>query len=398
MNTNAANEIIASVAETVGIPDSAYDKAIARVKDLESWVKNASESAKFDPETSVQGSFRLGTVNRPLKEDDEYDLDLSWLLRSGYTKAHHSQADLKALVGRDLEAYRRARRIETAREEKNRCWRLHYKDELRFHLDGVPCLPEAPDRKAFVALAMQRHGLPEALARRVADHSVNITDRTLPGYHVISPDWLVSNPEGYARWFESRMRQAAALLEGRAREARAASIDDLPAYRWKMPLQRCVQLLKRHRDGMFEALPDAKPISIIITTLAARAYRGEADLVSAMEQILSHMETFVNPARPRVPNPVNPEEDFADKWSTAEGRRLQLEENFKRWVTQAKADFSKITTSADPGFIAEHARGRWRAPVDAAEIRRRLGIGFPSVVTAPRTVPIAEPARPWRRG
>ncbi|MEO5961417.1 MAG: nucleotidyltransferase, partial [Opitutaceae bacterium] len=279
----------------------------------------------------------------------------------------------------------------------NRCWRLHYKDDIRFHLDGVPCLPGVAERRTLIALAMQRHGLPEPLARLVAEQSVDITDRTLPNYRLISPDWLVSNPEGYARWFESRMRQAANLLEARVREARAASIDDLPAYRWKTPLQRCVQLLKRHRDVMFDALPEAKPISIIITTLAARAYRGEAEVAAAMERILLQMEALVNPAWPRVPNPVNPEEDFADKWSTPEGRQLQLEDNFKRWVAQARADFVKLSGSSDPGFIAEQARVRFRAPVDTAEIRRRLGIGFPNVVVTPRSVPITEPARPWRR-
>jgi hypothetical protein len=146
MNSNAANDIITSITETIDIPDSAYDKAIARAKDLETWIDASSESAKFEAKVSVQGSFRLGTVNRPLREDDEYDLDLSWLLRHGYGKDQHLQAELKALVGRDLEAYRRARQIETAREEKNRCWRLHYKDDIRFHLDGHLRLGQPADR------------------------------------------------------------------------------------------------------------------------------------------------------------------------------------------------------------------------------------------------------------
>lgn len=42
-------------------------------------------------------------------------------------------------------------------------------------------------------------------------------------------------------------------------------------------LQRIVQILKRHRDIMFNGDED-KPISIIITTLASRAYRGETNL------------------------------------------------------------------------------------------------------------------------
>lgn len=391
------SDIIAAIGETIDIPDGAYERAVARAKDLEAWVKESSESARFDPAISAQGSFRLGTVNRPLTDDDEYDLDLSWLLRTGYAKVQHSQAELKGMVGRDIEAYRRARRVETAKEEKNRCWRLHYKDDLRFHVDGVPCLPEGSERKVVLREAMRRSGLAEALAQTVADLSVNITDRTRADYHRISSDWLVSNPEGYAQWFESRMRQATALLESRAREARVRSINDLPAYRWKTPLQRSVQILKRHRDVMFAANPEAKPISIIITTLSAQAYQGETELADAMERILTDMERFVGAGRPRVPNPVNPAEDFADKWDTAEGRRLQLEQSFRGWVTQVRADFLKLSTSSDPHFLAEQARARFHALIDTAELKRKLGVGFPAVVTTPKAVAITEPPRPWRR-
>jgi hypothetical protein len=106
---------------------------------------------------------------------------------------------------------------------------------------------------------------------------------------------------------------------------------------------------------------------------------------------------LINAGRPRIPNPINPAEDFADKWDTVEGRRLKLEENFRRWVAQARVDFIKLAASTDPDFITEQAHARFRAPVNVADLRRRLGLGFPSVVVAPKTVPISEPARPWRR-
>ena len=116
-----------------------------------------------------------------------------------------------------------------------------------------------------------------------------------------------------------------------------------------------------------------------------------------MVRILGDMESLVNSSRPRVPNPVNPAEDFADKWDTAEGRRLQLAENFQRWVAQARADFLKISTSDDPLFLAEQAQARFRARVDETDLRRRIAVEFPSVAVAPKTVRITEPARPWRR-
>ena len=394
------NDIVSSISESIDIPDGAYDKAIARATDLESWVKHAdsSESKKFEPTISSQGSFRLGTVTNPIGNDGEYDLDLSWSLTSGFSKLLHSQSDLKELVGRDVDAYRRARNIETAKEEKNRCWRIRYKDELRFHLDGVPCLPESTDSKNLYRMGMIEAGLGDNLATTIADLSVCITDIRRANYRSRSADWLVSNPEGYARWFEYRMRQASALLEKRAREARAASIDDLPAYRWKTPLQRCVQLLKRHRDVMFADNHDSQPISIIITTLAARAYQGEGEIGEAMERIITDMESFVNSNRPRVPNPVNPEnEDFAEKWNTTEGRRLQLEQNFRGWVRQAKADFRKITESTNTEFIARQAQARFGAQVNLVALQSKLGSEFPNIAVSPKTVPIVEPAKPWCR-
>ena len=95
---------------------------------------------------------------------------------------------------------------------------------------------------------------------------------------------------------------------------------------------RQIQILKRHRDVMFIAHPEAKPISVIITTLAAEAYKGETNVDEAMINILRDIESLVSRQIPRVPNPVNPAEDFAEKWGTREGLSMRLEDNFWMWV------------------------------------------------------------------
>ena len=94
------------------------------------------------------------------------------------------------------------------------------------------------------------------------------------------------------------MKLATLLLEKRAFEVKVAQVDDLPAYRWKSPLQRCVQILKRHRDVMFADNLDSKPISIIITTLAGKAYQGEVEIADALDRILSNMGSLINPTVP----------------------------------------------------------------------------------------------------
>ena len=63
-----------------------------------------------------------------------------------------------------------------------------------------------------------------------------------------------------------------------AESMQEARVEDVPEYQVKTPLQQGIQILKRHRDIMFVEDPDDKPISIIITTLAAHAYNNESYL------------------------------------------------------------------------------------------------------------------------
>ena len=356
MNNQITRTVFEEIVATLDIPESAYEKVEKRYKDLGEWFGRAeAKCSKFDPHVYPQGSFRLGTVVRPLNDDDEYDLDLGCRLRRGITRSSHTQKQLKHLVGADMEDYRRARGIESKMEEKHRCWRLQYADELNFHMDTVPSIPEESQRVRTLVEAMVKSGSASGLAENVMRFAGAITDNRLPSYDLISPDWKISNSEGYALWFESRMRLAMALLENRAKEASVAKVDDLPARKWKSPLQQVVQILKRHRNVMFSEDPDGKPISIILTTLSALAYQGEQDVVSALERVLTDMGNYVRSSTPRVPNPVNPSEDFADKWADPKHRNLNLEAKFWQWLKQARADFVSIGQSRDAEFIAEQA-------------------------------------------
>lgn len=297
-----------------------------------------------------------------------------------------------------MEAYRVARRIESALKEKPRCWRLQYQEDgsFKFHMDGVPSIPMDDPQRQLLVEVMVKSGSADFLAQAVAKHAGSITDNRLPNFAVISADWRISNSEGYALWFESRMKLAMPLLEKRASELRAAKVDDLPARRWKSPLQRCVQALKCHRDVMFADDPDAKPISVIITTLAAQAYQGEQDVDSAMQTILATMGKKVNRLRPHVPNPVNPAEDFADKWYDPAYKHLNLEQHFWQWLEQAQNDFRVIGQSRDVDFIAQQVQTKFGAAIDARSLKDKVRLGTISVITAPKSHTITEaPAKPW---
>lgn len=343
MTDYGASSLTAAVLADIDIPDAAYQKAEARYKDLGDWfLRDGSRTSAHRPRIYAQGSFRLGTVVKPLSAEAAYDIDIGCRLESGASTASHTQQQIKMLIGDELAAYRRARQIARDIEEKRRCWRLQYADDLNFHLDFVPSIPESGDRQLQLENAMRQAGSDGALASRVAKHAGAITDTSHPDYRRISANWRVSNSEGFAIWFESRMKLAPEVLLENAKRAGRASIDALPATRWRSPLQRAVQLLKRHRDVMFAGESKSAPISVIITTLAGRVYQGERTVEEAVAAILSRIDDAVNSSRPRVANPVNPAEDFADKWYDQRYANLRLEQSFFRWTRQARADFAWI--------------------------------------------------------
>lgn len=387
--------VIDNMVKLLELPDSAYDKARKRYEDLGEWFdRDESAVSGNNPHIFPQGSFRLGTAIRPLDESEEYDLDLACKLRDGISKDSHTQETLKKLIGIELEAYRKARGIKNELEPKHRCWRLEYQDDLSFHMDIVPCIPADEKRRKAILESIRKTGLDEYVAGSASQTTISITDDRHEGYKHICDDWNISNPEGYAKWFEYRMnpQQTRILLE-------KAQVDDVPLFKKKTPLQQVIQILKRHRDNWSKDNPDLKPISIIITTLAARAYNGETDIVAALGNVLEKMGGLVNPAKPRVPNPVDPEEDFADRWYRQDCLHLRLEKNFNDWLLQARTDFQHITSTTDTESLCESIEEKFSLRVNESELKKQLGISAASVnIITPKTHTIdrQDSARPWK--
>jgi hypothetical protein len=201
----------------------------------------------------------------------------------------------------------------------------------------------------------------------LAELAVAITDKQHPEYERIARNLLSSNPRGFASWFEDRARPWALARIGSLVEQRFyASVEVVPPYEWKTLLQRAIQLLKRHRDVMFRNNPETDPISMIITNLAAHAYAGEADLFSAVVNIVEKMPQYVRPARPRVPNPADPAEDYADKWA----KHPILETNFWVWHAQVKADIGRIPSFLTSNRLFSNVRSVFQVELTAEKLKR----------------------------
>jgi hypothetical protein len=390
MNSESREKKLLLLLEQIELPSRAYESAKRRYDDLGAWFgRNECTLKNYDPHIFVQGSFALGTAIRPVGKRQEYDLDLSCKLRKGVDRTRLTQRQLKDLVGGELEAYRTYRQIQDRLEPKHRCWRLKYQDDLRFHLDVVPGILAAPARRLQLAQLLEQRNIHRYLAEAIAADAVWITDDRSSHFEQIHPDWPSSNPEGYVRWFISR-------IEGPTRTLRAeAQVDDVPLYRRKSVLQRAIQIIKGHRDVMFELQCELQPISIILTTLAGDAYVPGQSLMETMGTMLRAFDDFRRSNSEVVLNPVNPEENFADRWKTVEGRKLELKQNFHRWIVQVTADFQSVLEQNNPREVVKRAESGWRAHLNEDAVAASMGAGAVSTPIAPRRIAIQSAAKPW---
>ncbi|MGE0828903.1 MAG: nucleotidyltransferase, partial [Hyphomonadaceae bacterium] len=341
--TNDAETYLQTLADELAISEARYVQAQDSYDSLGRWLhREASTIRQYQPQVYVQGSFRLGTAIRPLSEKEDYDVDSMCEFRA-LQPSQLSQEKLKQLLGTEIKSYHASKNMTNPVREGRRCWILDYADGAQFHMDIVPALPNGG--RARLLLEQAGYGA------TWADTAVGITDNERQNYTQITDDWPRSNPKGYCEWFKGRM---GALFETRRRvlaEALKASVEDIPIYRVRTPLQSAIMILKRHRDSRFQGKIEDRPISIILTTLAAHAYNNEATIGEALISILSRMESHIKQVNGRyvIANPTDPLENFADKWAEFPQRAKA----FYDWLRQAQADFSRLAKMAGVSAIAE---------------------------------------------
>jgi hypothetical protein len=128
--------------------------------------------------------------------------------------------------------------------------------------------------------------------------------------------------------------------------------------------------------------------------ITAQAYGGEVDLGEALSNILERMPSLVRPNAPRVPNPADPAEDYADRWR----QDPRLERSFWAWHAQAKADVARLVRALGSGTFEIEVKRVFRVELSDAESRAtgRL-VPVVSAVPAP-AIHIASAPRPWGYG
>ena len=335
------------IASKLDITETMRSKAISSYNAVGKELGGIDNSLKV--KIMPQGSFYLGTVIKPVSDKDEYDIDLVCLIDN---MNEYSEYQIKNCVGDRLK--NSSRYAPMLEEEGKRCWTLQY-DE--FHMDILPCVSNE-----------YRYIEPNFTEIKLTH---KITDNCyIPKY---------SNPYKYHQWFEERMQEQVNKAREKMVVMNSAEIKNVPLYEVKTTLQMAIQLLKRHRDIMYDKLPsgrkDNSPISIIITTLAAKAYKNEENLYDAIENIVNHMEEYIYQENGKfiIENPVMQSENFADKWN----ENPEKAKEFYLWINKARKDFNELLSESNglPHFInrIEDAFGKnivQRAVVNIGESTR----------------------------
>lgn len=301
------SEILKNISDEISITVAMKQVVEKSYKAVGEYLRN---NLQKDIHIFAQGSMALGTVIKPISDADEYDIDLVCLIKDGMNM---SAADIKNSIGNSLKQSQRYHK--QLKSEGKRCWTLDY---ANFHMDILPAVPidQGFDKECHSNIR---------LTHKISDCSYE--DR-------------YSDPLEYQRWFK---RSALKGSQGVAvSESRQAEIDGIPDDNVQSNLQSIIKLLKRHRDIFFEENnTEYKPISIIVTTLAAQGYKRCETLYDELMTVLQFIGTCTIEKPYIVKNPIDSSENFADKWNEDECYKKV----FYEWADSLISDFSQIESS-----------------------------------------------------
>lgn len=304
-NKETINDFYNAIADELNIPDSVFEKAENSYKALGSFLENNLSQYKI--KIFPQGSMNLGTLIKPISDEDDYDLDAVCEVYYNFSEP----SDLKNLIGNALKSSDRYKKL--LDKEGKRCWTLKYSDDSHFHMDILPSSPNS-----------------------LADKSLKITHKENYTYK-----YMISNPEAYSDWFDKIQEKERRILFEQRNIQFSNKVEDLRKYNIRTTLQKTIQILKRHRDIKYKDASDEerenKPISIIITTLVGLIYTGEESILDLIIKFTTNFENYIEidgDGNYIIKNPVNNKENFADKWNLYPKRK----EAFYTWMKELKHD------------------------------------------------------------
>ncbi|MBL0388493.1 nucleotidyltransferase [Tumebacillus sp. ITR2] len=316
MKRDVFDNLLHRIGGKLQISDTQRDLAKGHYEAVGRWLA-ADENlySGADMQIYAQGSLRIGTTVKPIS-GQEFDLDIVCEFDAKW-RGKDSIELLRAVEHR----LRMNKTYAPMVQVMKRCVRLNYAND--FHMDILPAVP--------------------------ADDSGNgclkVPDRKLK-------DWKDSNPKGYADWFEKEAERILQVFMEKSAEIEPFPDDE--TFDFKPPLKRAVQLIKRYRDVHFESDSENAPISIVLTTLAARHYKGDSSVYGTIMSILKEIKASIpkNGKRLIVLNPKNEREDLSERWD-AEPEKYQ---HFIRFIDHFEDTWAQLNAQQGISNITDRLK------------------------------------------
>ena len=319
MNDNTRIDmVLRQIAKELDITDEQYENAVASYNAVGTYLSN---NINVQVDIFPQGSFRLGTVIKPLSDEDDYDIDLVCRINKYFSNPQ----TLKNEVGQALKDSDRYSKM--LQDEGKRCWTLKYSDDAQYHMDILPAIKDVTynnDKKLKITTKDENTGVYK---------------------------FTTTNPEAYFDWFNSRQKEEKRKLLENYAFRNNEKIEYVPEYKVKTTLQVALQILKRYRDKKFENNLEDKPISIILTTIMAQIYDGESNVYELIKNFAHNYHKYITIKNgiDWVENPVNSEENFADKWQIYPERKKA----FIFFIAELKNDIINNTFLTSGNLLEE---------------------------------------------
>lgn len=349
---------IVEMLQRLELPQEKRVRATKRYEELGRHIAAKLNIADADAHVFVQGSMRTQTTVSP-RGNQNFDIDIVVKLTGPKVQGITNSEPFFQTFGSALNG------IHGAGEPiaKRRCWRLNYPGE-QFYFDVTPALPDSSSM-----------GLGITTDLRVRDPDTR---------------WSPSNPEEFADWFCSIADKRFSFHRGLQEvfckaETQVTPIPDAPLGIDDV-LRRGIQLMKLHRDNYYWYLSqekkEAKPISVILVTLASHAYNHmvmheQTDYSSPIEVLLELVDRMpagikYDGRKYQVLNPMLDTENFADRWNFDGGLRAR---EFKNWHNQLANDLEALLTEeynkkSEPrirSVFGQFGVDAWRASTPALE-------------------------------
>lgn len=318
--------MLLAAVEKISISAPQYSLIEQRYEVLQDILSGSDDPILQDAHIFIQGSICLKTTIKPVQEakGEMATIDADAVVLLPYAHGYSADEVLKSIE----KIFSERSRVQSPIVPLRRGIRIEYADENpAFHIDITPAISASTDSD------QKGYG------------NLKVPDR--------EQGWKASTPRDYSVWLEELSNQQITIVMESLTMLKAgnemysnATQDPMPSYddyTSHNPLRATIKVLKRLRDvwAISTEKTDRRPISAVITTLAAQSYEAVVAAsvskplrpLQAITMIIEGMPRFIKQDQATgeyfVLNPKDAGENFAEKWNRQGGHEYR--QAFYEW-------------------------------------------------------------------